>query len=120
MGFFGRLLSWCFGPRATGSSNSDASFENLVWLEPHANQFGVKVLDCRPIAQTFLSATENPGAISFFGSVESRSGAQFRGQHPDEAFVVACDLVYPLAEALREGPLFLASVMEEKWNIYRL
>ena len=97
---------------------SDVTFERLDWLDLHENRFGVRVLDCRPIAETFLSATQDEACIRFFGSPEAQFGGQFRGQHPEAAVRVACQLVYPLAAPLPEGPVFLAGAMEEKWNVY--
>jgi hypothetical protein len=117
MGWLTRLFGKLRGAPPS-PQNSDATFERLVWLEPHENPFGVRVLDCRPIAETFLSASEDAASIRFFGSPEARSGEQFRGQRPEAAVRVACALVYPLAVPLPEGPVFLAGAMEEKWNVY--
>jgi hypothetical protein len=97
---------------------SDATFEQLPWLEPHETPFGIRVLDCRAVAERFFSAAEQARAVRFFGSSASRSGEQFRGQQPENAIRVPCELTYPLPEALPEGPVFLATIMEEKWNIY--
>jgi hypothetical protein len=116
VGLLSKLRSLFHKPPA--KRNTTSALERLAWLESHENPFGVRVLDCRPVAETFLSATEDPALVRFFGSPESRSGEQFRGQHPPEAIRVPCSLAYPLAQALPEGPLFLAGVMEEKWNIY--
>jgi hypothetical protein len=116
VGFFQKLRSWFGG--STTPRDPDTAFEQLPWLEPHENPFGVRLLDCRPVAESFLSLTQDPRSISFFGSPESRSGEQFRGEHPLDAMRVACDLAYPLTEALPEGPVFLAAAMEDKWNIY--
>src|SRR4051794_13341762 len=88
MGWLGRLIEKLRGPPQAPPSPpqsqaaSDAKFERLAWLEPHENPFGVRVLDCRPIAETFVSLSENPAAIRFFGSAQSRSGEQFRGSTP--------------------------------------
>lgn len=116
MGFFAKLKSWFQTPAST--SKSDEMFEALQWVEANENPYGVRLLDCRPIAETLMSATKDSRSIEFFDSKASHSGECFRGQHPDEAIRVACDLRYPLPAPLPEGPLFLASVMEEKWNIY--
>src|SRR5829696_3254530 len=116
MGFVERLRSWWRGPGP--APGADATFERLPWLEPHESPFGVRVLDCRPVAETFLSAAEGAGSIQFFGSPEARSDEPFRGQHPEDAIRVSCDLTYPLRDPLPEGPVFLAAVLEEKWNIY--
>jgi hypothetical protein len=94
--------------------------EQLPWIEPHENAFGVRLLDCRSIATTFLSTTADAKCIRFLFSPESRSGEQFRGQHPKDAIQLACNLTYPVVDPLPEGPVFLPSAMEEKWSIYRL
>src|SRR4051812_30086380 len=117
MGWFARLLGKLRGAPPP-PQDSDATFERLVWLEPHENPFGVRLLDCRSITETFLSASQDAASIRFFGSPEARSGEHFRGQHPEEPIRVACGLAYPLATPLPDGPVFLAVAMEEKWNIY--
>lgn len=116
MGWLSRL----FKRPDRDASGPDSTFERLAWLDPPDSPFGVRVLDCRPIADTFLSTTQDPLSISFFGSAEARSGEQFRGQHPEDAVRVPCRLQYPNSEAPAEGPAFLAAVMEDKWNVYRL
>jgi hypothetical protein len=116
MGWFAKLLGKLH--ETPEPRDPDATFERLVWLEPHENQFGVRVLDCRPITERFLSTSQDADSIRFFGSPEARTGEQFRGQHPEAAVRVACELAYPLASPLAVGPVFLAGAMEEKWNIY--
>jgi hypothetical protein len=116
MGILSRLLSWIH-PQVK-SASSDETFERLVWLDAGDSPFNVRVLDCRPVAETFISATENSRAIAFFLSPVSRNGEQFRGQHPENAIRVLCRLAYPNAAELQDGPVFLAEVMEDKWNIY--
>ncbi|MBP3957884.1 hypothetical protein J8F10_21735 [Gemmata sp. G18] len=117
MGWLAKLVGKLRGTPSP-PRDPDATFERLVWLEPHENPFGVRVLDCRPIAETFLSASQDAASIRFFGSLEARSGEQFRGQRPEEPVRVACGLAYPRATPFPEGPVFLAGTMEEKWNIY--
>lgn len=82
------------------------------------NPFGVRVLDCRPLGGRLVSLTKDPRSIQFFDSPEARSGEVFRDAAPHPALVVPCDLRYPLNTPLPDGPLFLARVMEEKWNVY--
>lgn len=117
MGRLARLFRVLRGKPAP-HPNEDASFESLVWLEPSENPFGVRVLDCRPIAESFMSGSKDEASVRFFGSAEARSGEQFQGQHPQDTLRASCELVYPLATPLPEGPVFLAGAMEEKWNIY--
>src|SRR4051812_5855017 len=77
---------------ATGPSGGADTFAQLAWLEPGDNPFGVRVLDCRPVAR-MISMTGNPASIRFLGSARARSGEEFRGQRPEEAIRVPCDLV---------------------------
>lgn len=81
MGWFQNLFAKIHGISPPPSQSSDA-FDSLVWLEPHENPFGVRVLDCRPVAQTFLSTTRDANCIRFFGSPEAQSGGHFRGAKP--------------------------------------
>src|SRR5438552_4054759 len=115
MGLFDKISSEARKP--VEAPDPDATFNKLVWLEPEETGFKVRVLDCRPVAQSFMSASENSQSARFFGSNVARVGAQFRGQHPEDFIRVSCDVAYPLTESLPDGPVFLASVMEEKWNI---
>lgn len=118
MGWFQNLLAKIRGTSPPPPPQDSDAFESLVWLEPHENPFGVRVLDCRPLAQTLLSTTRDANCIRFFGSPESQTGEQFRGQTPQSAVQVKCELTYPLTVTLPEGPVFLAGAMEEKWNLY--
>ena len=52
-GWLARLLG---GLRGTPPPpNADETCERLVGLEPHETPFGVRVRDCRPIAETVIS-----------------------------------------------------------------
>ncbi len=115
LGWFQRL----FGSRTRPQTGSEFEFEALVWMEADENPFGVKVLDCRPLGDSLRSLTTDPRSVQFFGSPDARSGEVFQGMVPDPAITVPCDLLFPLSAPLPNGgPLFLASVMEEKWNVY--
>jgi hypothetical protein len=118
MGWLARLLRR--ERPAPPGPDADATFERLQWLEGDDSPFGVRVLDCRPVADTFLSGTVDPLAIRFFLSPAARSGEQFRGQHPEAAVRVPCRIEYPGFALPPEGPAFVAKVMEDKWNVYRL
>lgn len=96
----------------------DDTFSQLAWLEPDQNPFGLRVLDCRPFSTTMISATEDPNIANRFGQLRGASGEEHRGRHPGEALVVRCELSYPFNGESRDGPLFVAQRMEDKWDIY--
>jgi hypothetical protein len=96
----------------------EATREALTWLEPQENPFGIRVLDCRPMAEHWISTTKDPEAIRFLFSTESLSGTQFCGQRPENSSQFECELVYPLSTTLPDGAVFLAGEMEDKWNVY--
>jgi hypothetical protein len=105
-------------PTPAGGSAGGIDFNSLPWLEPDQNPFGLRVLDCRSVAASLTSASQDADSIAFFGSAESRSGLYLWGLHPEDALQLSCDLRYERITELANGPLFLASEMEEKWNIY--
>jgi hypothetical protein len=96
----------------------DDLFSQLNWLEPHQNSFGLRVLDCRPFSTTMISATKDPSIAARFNQVRGSTEEQHRGRHPDDALVARCDLAYPFNGEFRDGPLFVARHMEDKWDIY--
>jgi hypothetical protein len=96
----------------------DDTFSKLAWLEPDQNPFGLRVLDCRPFSTTMISVTKDPSIAARFGQLRSASGEEHRGRHPEDAVVARCDLNYPFNGESRDGPLFVAQQMEDKWDIY--
>lgn len=114
MGLFDLIRTWFGG----GSERPRSADDRLEWLEADETRFGVRVLDCRPFAESVTSMSTDPVCIQFFLSREALSGEQFRDQHPEEALRLACDLRYPLQAPLSAGPVFVSTVMEDKWNIY--
>jgi hypothetical protein len=96
----------------------DDTFPQLAWLEPDQNPFGLRVLDCRPFSTTMISATLDPNVAARFNQLRSSSGEEHRGRHPEDALAARCDLAYPFNGESRDGPLFVARQMEDKWDIY--
>jgi hypothetical protein len=97
----------------------DDIFTQLAWLGPDQNPFGMRVLDCRPFSTTMLSATKDPSIAARFSRLRGASGEEHRGRHPEDAVVARRDLAYPFNGESRDGPLFVARQMEDKWDIYR-
>lgn len=98
--------------------SQDDIFSQLVWLEPDQNPFGLRVLDCRPFSTTMISTTKDPNIAARFTHLRTASGEEHQGRHPEDALSVRCELTYPFNGESRNGPLFVAQQMEDKWDIY--
>src|ERR1700682_3897273 len=96
----------------------DSTFTTLTWLGPDENPFHLRVLDCRPFSTTMISATKDAAIAARFSQLRSASGEEHRGRHPEDAVVARCELSYPCNGESRDGPLFVAQQMEDKWDIY--
>jgi hypothetical protein len=96
----------------------DDIFLQLAWLEPDQNPFGMRVLDCRPFSTTMISATKDPNIAARFSQLRRASGEEHRGRIPEDAVVARCNLSYLFNGEFRDGPLFVAQQMEDKWDIY--
>ncbi len=116
MSFFERLV----GSRKQRSPPQDDWEAKLVWLPVgHAsNPFQEEVLDCRPVALTFLSTTSDKSVAELFSRLRSSSGSEHRGRIPESPVVADCDLRFPYDGHHNEGPLFVAREMEDKWDFY--
>jgi hypothetical protein len=88
------------------------------WLSAEENKFGVDLLDCRPLALGTLATTGDPEVALRFVQLRGSDGSELRGVSPPGARTIVCNLVYPQAELAREGPLYKAEEMEDKWDIY--
>ena len=89
------------------------------WIPASDNPWHVDVLDCTPVAQSMLSWTEDQDIAASFVTLRDSNGEQLRGCLPEDAATQACDLTYPGPDEIRDGPLFKAATMEDKWDIYR-
>ncbi len=96
----------------------DDDFTQLAWLEPEQNPFGIRVLDCRPFSTAMIAVTSDPNIAVRFNQLRGARGEEHRGKSPDDSRMVRCALSYPLNGQSRDGPLFLAQQMEDKWDIY--
>ena len=97
---------------------SNDIFSQLAWLEPDQNPFGLRVLDCRPFSTTMISTTSDPKIAASFNQLRASTGEEHCGQHPDDPVTAQCELGYPFDGKTRDGPLFVARQMEDKWDIY--
>jgi hypothetical protein len=97
---------------------SDSIFERLTWLDESSNPFGVRCLDCRSFSRAWLSTTQDPGVAARFSELRKSTGEQYVGRLPPNGVMVPCDLSYPPIGQIEDGRLFVAEVMEDKWDIY--
>ena len=98
--------------------SQDDIFLQLRWLEPDQNPFGLRLLDCRPFSTSMISVTKDPNIAARFSQSWRANGEGYRGRHPEDVVIVRCDLGYPFNGKSKDGPLFVAQQMEDKWDIY--
>lgn len=97
----------------------DDVFAELRWIEASESPFGIRVLDCRPVALGLTTTTADPSVAQRFLALRSSSGIEHLGQVPSNAKPAQCDLVYPAGNGRSvDGALFVANEMEDKWDIY--
>ncbi len=90
----------------------------LRWLERDQNPFNIRCLDVRSFTTTMVSTAADKGQAERFLELRKSHGDQHIGKFPEAASQVDCQLVYPHQGSTRDGALFLAKVMEDKWDIF--
>ena len=90
------------------------------WLRGDASPFQLDVFDCRRVALTSVSTTGDTAIAETFSRLRRSDGTEYIGTTPEDPVYFELDLEVPLhGEELRDGPLFKAEQMEDKWDIYR-
>jgi hypothetical protein len=91
------------------------------------NPFGVEIWDCTSFTQSMLSTTGDPQIAARFLHLRASTGAEYRdrpidsaetGAPAEEIAAISCDLAYPYQGEVRDGAVFKAECMEDKWDIY--
>jgi hypothetical protein len=90
----------------------------IPWLTAADNQWGVPLLDVRPITFAMLSTSSDPKCASNAISYGSDDGTAFIGQAPMVDRSVATSIRFPIDRLLADGVLFAPSVMEHKWALF--
>lgn len=107
-----------FGGKEQPALRSDP-LAGVRWIPSAENPFGVDILDCRSFTQKMLAFTGDPQVAENFSALRGSKGEQYRGRTPNHSQRYACDLRYPPYDSeSREGPVFKAQEMEDKWDIY--
>jgi len=90
------------------------------WIAASENPFGIEILDCSPITQGMLAITGDVNVAMTFEKLRTSRGLEYLDREPEECCTVACKLEYPPIETPKDGPVFKAATMEDKWDIYLL
>jgi hypothetical protein len=88
------------------------------WLNPAENRFGIRCLDCRQFARQLVSSTGEPAVANTFAMLRGSLGEHVRGRLPVNTILIPCSLQYPLLKGAIDGPVYMASEMEEKWDVF--
>jgi hypothetical protein len=89
-----------------------------VWLAASKNNFGAPVLDCRRFVANVTSWSSDPNVAKQFAQVRDRDGREYINQAPVNAVSLPSKLQFPYKGTHADGPIFLAQVMEEKWDMF--
>ena len=65
-----------------------------------------------------LAVTQDSTVADSYARLRGSTGEEYRGRSPEDARTCECDLRYPHKGDTRDGPIFKAEVMEDKWDIY--
>jgi len=102
-----------------GSDRGDADLLAQVrWIPASESPLGIELLDCRPFARAMLSWTPDPAIGERFLALREALGGEQRDAVLAPATSAECALAYPHRGETRDGPLFKAEAMEDKWDIY--
>jgi len=96
----------------------ELTFDKLTWLNERSNPFKVRCLDCRPFCRSMVSTTKDITIAVRFTEPRKATGEQYIGKLPSNGITLKCDLTYLHNGQDKEGALFRAEVMEDKWDIY--
>lgn len=116
MAFWSRLKGLVGAKTATPPASDPLS--GVRWVSASDNPFGVDLLDCRSFSQSMVAVTQDPKVAESYATLRGSSGAQYRGRAPEDSTTCDCDLRYPHKGDTRDGPIFKAEDMEDKWDIY--
>jgi hypothetical protein len=95
-----------------------ATMTDIRWVEPAESPFRVRCVDCRPLSSTTVSTTRDVLMATSFHDLRRSSGERLRNTMPPDPITVHCALRYPYLKGWAEGPLYRASQMEEKWDLF--
>lgn len=89
-----------------------------VWLRAGEGPFAIDVLDCRTTMLGWSAVTSNPDVAETFSALRRADGSAYCGRDPEGARQTEVVLAYRLEDPPPDGPLFKATAMEDKWDVY--
>lgn len=91
---------------------------DLQWVFREDSQFNLRYLDVRSFTTVMISTTADKKLETKFVELRRSHGEHVNGRMPDQAIHVDCQLIYPHQGETRDGALYMAREMEDKWDIY--
>jgi hypothetical protein len=89
------------------------------WLRGEASPFPFDVFDCRAFALTSMATAADEVIAQSYLRQRRSDGREYIDRLPDRAVFADVGLEVDLGEfEIRQGPLFKAQQMEDKWDIY--
>jgi hypothetical protein len=82
-----------------------------------ANPFTVDGFDCLSFVRAMKAGAADPAVAQRFGELRKITGSSYAGQLPQDPVEIGSKLEYP-GEQVRDGMLYKAEKMEQKWDIY--
>jgi hypothetical protein len=105
-------------------SEPKSSVSPVEWIEPSDNEWGIKLLDLRPVTKHQLLAVlpgpQSEGlemaqnSLSYF----DEDGTSFVDEEPEVDREIDAEIYFRIDPILASGVLFTPSVMEHKWAIF--
>lgn len=91
---------------------------DLQWVTREESRFNVRYLDVRTFTTVMISTTADKKLELKFAELRHSHGEHVNGRMPDQAIHVDCQLFYPNQGETRDGALYMAREMEDKWDIF--
>ncbi|MBM4116202.1 hypothetical protein FJ251_00395 [bacterium] len=101
-----------------GSHSSEDPLAQVRWIPAGENPLGIELLDCRPFAKTMRSFSQDPDIATRFLDQRQALGEEHRDASLAPETTADCALAYVHRGPTRDGPLFKAEAMEDKWDVY--
>lgn len=93
------------------------STQELPWIGPEDNPFGVPLLDLRPLTQSWVAASSDPKQAENLTAMFQEDGERFASQRADGE-TTKSELRYRTDGFLADGILFSPDCMEQKWALF--
>ncbi|MBS1636665.1 MAG: hypothetical protein JST26_12180 [Bacteroidetes bacterium] len=106
-------------PKESEVQQPQASKYHFKWYDiGPENPFNKRLLDCRSLTESMLSATSDESIARSFAHQRHSIGEEFVGFEFNRKASLPVHLVYPHNGSKIEGAAYKAKSMEDKWDIY--